>query len=357
MKWHRVGVVVSVAVLAGLSFCLGRVTSPPHVSAAPPAQGDKAGQPAAAAPRPSDYSQRVVAYIYGTIPITREDFGEYLIARQGGDKLEYLINKRIIEHQCKEKGITITPTEVEESLAADLKELKLTQKDFENRLLKEYRKTLYEWKEDVIWPKLALTRLCRGRVKVEPKDLDAAFEAYHGEKVDGRMILFRKDERELAMKVWPKVRDSEEEFTRYAKQQASPTLSSTGGKIQQPIGRHTSGSEEVEKEIFGLLPGEVSTIMSTNDALVIFKCDKKIPADKNVTLESVRAKLEKEIIDKKVQAEMPKFFKDLREEAKPKNFLSRVITAEDQDRQVQEEFNSDAVPHAPPVKKPTPPGN
>lgn len=353
MKWHNVGVGVSVAVLAGLSFCLGRVSLVPHVSAAPPP--DKAAA-AAAAQRPADYSQRVVAYIYGTIPITREDLGEYLISRQGADKLEYLINKRIIEHECKEKGIAITAAEVDESLAADLKELKLTQKDFENRLLKEYRKTLYEWKEDVIWPKLALTRLCRGRVKVEPKDLDAAFEAYHGEKVDGRMIVFTKDEREVAMKIWPKVRDSEEEFTRYAKQQASPTLRPTGGKLQQPIGRHTTGSEEVEKEIFGLLPGEVSTIMSTNDALIIFKCDKKIPADKNVTLESIRAKLEKEIIDKKVQAEMPKFFKDLREAATPKNFLSRVLTAEDQDRQVQEEFNAD-VPHGPPVKKPTPPGN
>lgn len=350
-----IGKGMGIVALVGLAFCLGRVGSPPSVSAAPPA-AERAGQGAAATPKPSDYSQRVVAYIYGTIPITREDLGEYLIARQGSDKLEYLINRRIIEHECNDKGIVIKPTDVDDSLAADLKELKLSLKDFENRLLKEYRKTLYEWKDDVIWPKLALTRLCRNRVKVEPKDLDAAYEAYHGEKVDGRMILFRKDELEVAQKIWPKVRDSEEEFTRYAKQQASPTLSAAGGKLQQPLGRHTSGSEEVEREVFGLLPGEVSTIMSTNDALVIFKCDKKVPADKSVTLDSVRAKLEKEIIDKKVQAEMPKFFAELRKQAQPKNFLSRVITAEDQDRQAEEEINSDVRPRAPAAKK-TPPGN
>ena len=51
----------------------------------------QAGPPTPPAPQaapPSDYSQRVVAYIYGNIPITREDLGEYQIARQGVDKRE-----------------------------------------------------------------------------------------------------------------------------------------------------------------------------------------------------------------------------------------------------------------------------
>ena len=43
----------------------------------------------------------MVAYIYGSIPITREDLGEYLIARKGLDTVELLVNKRIIEHACE----------------------------------------------------------------------------------------------------------------------------------------------------------------------------------------------------------------------------------------------------------------
>src|SRR5262245_23828600 len=45
----------------------------------------------------SDYSRRVVAYIFGNRPITREELGEYLIERVGAERLEFLVNRRIIE--------------------------------------------------------------------------------------------------------------------------------------------------------------------------------------------------------------------------------------------------------------------
>src|SRR5260370_34641566 len=50
--------------------------------------------PASTAPA-SDYSQRVVAYIHGNIPVTREELGEFLIARQGASKVELLVNRRL----------------------------------------------------------------------------------------------------------------------------------------------------------------------------------------------------------------------------------------------------------------------
>src|SRR6266550_2358404 len=84
---------------AALGFWLGRGAPQPAAVAAPPAP-----QQQPAAPPPStDYSQRVVAYVYNTIPITREDLGEYLIARQGSDKVELLVNKRIIEVACQKQ--------------------------------------------------------------------------------------------------------------------------------------------------------------------------------------------------------------------------------------------------------------
>src|SRR5439155_1421117 len=59
-------------------------------------------------PAPSaDYTSRVVAYIYGTTPITREELGEYLIARFGTDKLGLLVNKRIIETACQTRGVEV----------------------------------------------------------------------------------------------------------------------------------------------------------------------------------------------------------------------------------------------------------
>ena len=132
-------------------------------------------------PASSDYSQRVVAYIYGSIPITREDLGEYLIARHGTNKVELLVNRKIIEHACQQAGVTVTPEEVEAVIEDDLKQLSIDRSMFVKHYLKNYNKTLYEWKEDVIRPRLLLNKLCRARINVTDQDLRQAFEAKYGE--------------------------------------------------------------------------------------------------------------------------------------------------------------------------------
>src|SRR5437870_4588563 len=59
----------------------------------------------------SDYSKLPVAQIHGNIWITREDLGEFLIARHGYANLELLVNRRIIDHACQQKGVTVTDAE------------------------------------------------------------------------------------------------------------------------------------------------------------------------------------------------------------------------------------------------------
>src|SRR5262245_55554244 len=95
---HRIALAIGFLVLAGLATACGRTGSSPQ-GTAQPAQTPPS-QPAVAASNlptsTSDYSERVVAYIYGKIPITREEFGEYLIARLA-ERLENMVNRRIIE--------------------------------------------------------------------------------------------------------------------------------------------------------------------------------------------------------------------------------------------------------------------
>src|SRR5437867_2352038 len=94
--------------------------------------------------------RQVVAYIYGSIPITREDLAEYLIARQGAERLELMVNHRIIELTCQKKGITVTDAEVDAALAEDLRRMNIPSvKEFDNQILKKNKTTLYEYKEDV----------------------------------------------------------------------------------------------------------------------------------------------------------------------------------------------------------------
>lgn len=169
----------------------------------------------------SDYSSRVVAYVYENMPITREELGEYLIARYGTERLDLLCNKKIIDNECRKAGIEVTAAEVENSLSEDLKGLNVDRKTFVDKVLKNYRKNLYEWKEDVIRPKLMLGKLVRSRVKVTEEDIKKAFDAYYGEKVECRIVMFEKGYERAVLNDYPKLRDSEEEFHKAAKNQKS----------------------------------------------------------------------------------------------------------------------------------------
>lgn len=296
--------------------------------AAKPGENTVAAATPSTSALPSDYSKRVVAYIYGSIPITREDLGEYLIARHGADRLNNLINKKIIEHECRQRGIEITAAEVEASLEEDLRGLNVNRKEFVEQVLKQYKKTLYEWKEDVIRPRLMMTQLCRGRVQVTDEDLQKAFEAYYGEKVEAKIILWPRGDKQLAVRVYDKVRGSEEGFDEEARKQANPTLASAGGRIR-PIGRHTTGNPTLEKLAFSLKPGDVSEILDTPEGPVVMKVIKRLPPDTSKKLADVRDQLAKEVFDKKVQQEIPIAFQEMQDKAGAKTFLKSYTSDEE----------------------------
>src|SRR5262249_30646319 len=119
---------------------------------------------------------QVVATFNGDIRVTREELGEYLIARYGPEHLELLVNHRIIDRACQERGVGVTDAEVEEALKKDLQVMNVDREHFVKDLLSKYKKNLYEWKEDVIRPRLLLTKLCRDRVRATDEDIQQAFE-------------------------------------------------------------------------------------------------------------------------------------------------------------------------------------
>src|SRR5437879_1476318 len=120
----RTGVVLFILIIAsaasGVAF-LGAKGAPQQQATAPVA-ADFTSPPAPTPPAASSsYVEGVVAYIYNGTPITRAQFGEYLIARYGGERLEPFINRAIVERACREKNITVEPAEVDADLAETLK--------------------------------------------------------------------------------------------------------------------------------------------------------------------------------------------------------------------------------------------
>ncbi len=338
---------VVMAVMAGVAvtaFCCGRWGAMSQATATPPGPANQPDQLRPATH--SDYGNRVVAYINGNMPITREDLGEFLIQRFGAERIEILVNRRIVDLACQARGVTITDVEVQAQLSNDLKSIgpTVTEKDFEQQILKRFNKTLFEWKEDVVRPKLALAKICRKQIVVTEEDIRKGFEARYGDKVGCRMIVLEKGDKHK-YQVWEKVSENEEQFSEHARKQFIPALAAKGGEVP-PIHKHF-GDPNVEREAFSLKVGQVSRLLEMPDGTsVILKCDKLIPADTLRKLSEERLALHKEITEFKLNQEIPRMFKQLRDEARP------VILLRPRDiiQEVQRELNlpSSAGPQATP---------
>jgi hypothetical protein len=318
-----------VGVLAGVgvgAFCWG------HYGAVSSADGQQINVPVTPASdkhvtstpgaTTDDYSRRVVGYVYDNIPVMREELGEYLIARFGKERLEFLMNRKIVEMACKSQGIVITDAQVEAQLIEDIKSFPniTTREQFTNQVLKRFNKTLYEWKEDVIRPKLAMSALVKPLVKVTPLDVEREFESRYGPKVQCRLIVLRDGDKHVNEKIWQEAAASEAGFREQAHKQFIPELAAHDGEAP-PIFRHCP-EKALEDAAFQLKPGETSGLIQASDKTwFILRCEKHIPADQSVRLDQVRMKLTQEVYDKMLAAEIPKFFQRLREQAHPRNML------------------------------------
>src|SRR5688572_26781915 len=102
-------VVATLLAIGSGAFFLGRRIGLGHVAAqsAPPSSATHGGG-SLGNPYSEDYGGRVVAYIYDNVPVTRQELAEHLIARFGAERLEFLVNRVIVERACKAQGVYVT---------------------------------------------------------------------------------------------------------------------------------------------------------------------------------------------------------------------------------------------------------
>ena len=96
------------AILVGVgvgSFFYGRR---PHANASKETGFDEIEK---RGPTDPEYFKRVVAYLYDDRPIYRAELGEYLIQRFGAERLEFMVNRRIVEMECAKYNVTVSDGE------------------------------------------------------------------------------------------------------------------------------------------------------------------------------------------------------------------------------------------------------
>ncbi len=322
--WMRTST-VGLLSAAGIGFLAGRVTTINVAHAAGPTTP----------PPASDADKRFVAYIHGgKVPITREELGEYLIARFGADKIDLLVNKVIIETACKEKGIDVTEAEIDAALVEDLKSIAVNREQFVNGVLKQYGKTMFEWREDVLRPKIQISKLCKLQISVAETDIQKEFESEFGTRIKGRLIIWPPTEERAAFMTYEKIRSNDNEFEAAARTQVASHLGASGGRIK-PFGRGAGTHPDLEAEAFKLKPGQISTLVKTKEGLVCFKCDEVLPPDADAKFEDHRERLSRVVYEKKLAIEIPKKCRELRDAAQPRVLLARKETPEDLKRNTE----------------------
>ncbi|AMV29985.1 Foldase protein PrsA precursor [Gemmata sp. SH-PL17] len=271
--------------------------------------------------------RQLAAQIYGDVPVTREELGEFLIARGGHEKLELLVNKKIIETEAARRGLTVTSIEVQAALNEEMRGLGITRADFVKHILPRYGKTLFEWVEDVIKPRLLLTKMCQDRVKIADEDLSRAFENRFGERRQAKVICWSKEDLRAAQKQWAEARKGDAEFDSIATKQAEPTLAAAAGMVA-PIGRYSEATDtSIEKALFSLKIGEISQLFDTPSGIMCVKLMKVIPPDETAKLDDkMKEVLRKEQFAKRIELEIPKCFTELKAQAKPVIYLKGAPT-------------------------------
>ncbi len=277
---------------------------------------------------------QVLATINGNVTITRQDLAEYLITRYGPEALEFLLNRKIVEKECRAKGITVSDDEIKTAYQTELARISVDEKKFVADFLAPNGKTLFEWQEDLLRPKLMMSKLVHEQLTVTDEDLHKAFDATYGERIEGKLVMWKEEEKRYLLSQYRQLCDNEADFESAAARQFNPALAAKHGEVR-PFARNTTGIPALEDAAFKLQPGEVSAVLELPEGLAIFKCLKRLPPQAGVKFEDKKAELTPIVVEHKTEAMIPVVFSDLRTKANPKLLLKDYTQPEDLEESVR----------------------
>lgn len=330
VRARRLAALVLVAVCSGVttqrivgSPLDGPAQTPPPASppaGVPPAPVANPVPPRTTASLPGTTLEpgRPVAMMYGNVTISQEEFGRFLMERGGAEKLELFVNKRIIEEEARRLGVTVSKEEMMLALEEDLAGIGVKKAEFLQIVLPKYGKSWFEWMEDVIRPRLLISKMCRKRMDITEADLRLQFERRYGEQRRVQIIMWPAGENpHVVNKAYEDLRKGQAEFDHAARAQANPALAAACGHIK-PITKHLTGEDKrVEELSFALKKDELSHILKTQQGYMVMKLHEIIPPRTDVTFEKEKPSLEKAAYEEKLTNEIPKLFAEMKARAKP----------------------------------------
>jgi parvulin-like peptidyl-prolyl isomerase len=262
----------------------------------------------------------VAALVNGHV-ISLQDVADACIQKYGKEVLGEMIDRKIVEQACRQANIIISEQDIDKEIhEMAVKHLPLTRDgtpdvaEWLKRATAENGLSIPMYRKNVIVPVLGMKRLTRPSIQVLEEEIQRAFEAHYGKKIQCLAILLDANDRR-AMEVWQEANrnKSEEHFSALAEKHSFDPESRLGKGMIPPISRYC-GNPELETAAFALQPRELSHIIQVGDSAVILYCVKHIEP-LPVKIDDVKVDLITAIFEKKQQIAVARLFEKLSEQA------------------------------------------
>jgi len=244
-----------------------------------------------------------------------------MIKRYERTILDGIIDMRLQLQEAKRRGITVSPSEVNDAIKDIKKKYNLTDKQFLDSLKAEgftedaYKKEL---SEQILLAKVINIEV-RSMVAVTDKEIEEYYKKneklYDKTKIKVRQIFFKRPGdgsiekvEKMAMEVMKRIQDGED-FALLAKRFSEDPNAESGGDI----GYIERGSvlKEIEDAAFSLNEGEVSKPFWSSKGIHIIKVEKRLEGG----LEDARDEIKKILMEEAFQKRYEDWIKGLRERA------------------------------------------
>jgi foldase protein PrsA len=337
---------VMAACPAGAQDSDPRYQAPPPTRGVPPQGKAKkihlrdidvpAVQPMAIPVNPSD----PIALVNGQV-ISRQQLADECVARKGKEILDLLINRMLIEQALRSKKLDVTAAEIDQEIENTAHRFGINREGWLRTLDKERGISPIQYARDIIYPAIALRKLCAGRVQVTPEDIQDSFEAQYSDKLRCRMIMV--DKQSTAVEIWEELRKNPDGFERLAQERSMDAGSrSLGGLLAEPITRHAYPKNVSDNAFRQLVDGDAKDmnpshkpkngdftgpIQVSEMAWIILRRESVIPGNKDASLknEQIRKQTYDLIYDVKLKETMNLVFQELAKAAGIENKLTGTM--------------------------------
>jgi parvulin-like peptidyl-prolyl isomerase len=269
-----------------------------------------------------------VAAVVNNTQITIRELAEECIARHGQEILEGAIGRKLLEQACRRQNVAVTAADIDQEIArlalAGVKAKPDGSADVDawlEMVTQKQNTSIDVYRNDMIWPSVALQKLAGNKVVITDDDLRKGFEANYGPRVRCLAIVMNNQRRAQQVFELARKQNTSENFGELAAQYSiEPGSQALRGEVP-PI-KKFGGQPELEREAFALKPGELSGIIQVDDKFILLRCEGFTEPVANVKFAAVRDDIYHDLYEKKLRLAMGDCFEKLQESAVIDNYLA-----------------------------------